>query len=569
MKKYLFILSLFIAVSCLGQNGNCEFADVTAMNSFSPSQDYHCKKAFVVANNTHYNWNGTVWVLSDSSLASEDQVIQGREGKITFDDGTGLTIQKDNGAIVEMFKFLDGGFAAFGGDYSLSSVPDGLSTDSLLLISNGGIRKGPSSILQDGLRPEWFGANGDDALDDTAAWQSMSDFAKANDFKNIILSPTAEYYLTSVDFIGFDANYNTPELMHQFNIYGQGARIRQTYTASEPAVLYFQNTNNVKIHDVFFIGDNTPVTYTDDNYLVQFRQGAYGTIEGCTFMQVYSHAIVNDTPDQGTNPEKYGMNVYDNVFHSMTELDIQQSYIKMINGSEYNNIHDNYFTNGISAIRSIGGANDMIVNNRMLMMETTLNDTDDSGFTFGIIYYEFGGNSGKVQIDGNKLNHNDRGNFGVVIKNDPTKPKNIVMITNHESLVTGESGAFTQIYLEECDDAIIHTANLRPRVNTGSPIVHLVNSDRVQIDKTYFGDGGFALQLDNASVTWGENYIVDCGFVDNNSSGGSVKFTTYGAENTFADHPTAQGANAIRTGVSLAQNSVYALTGDNVNYSIR
>jgi hypothetical protein len=99
MKKIIpLIFSVFSAIGLMAQAvggwGSCEFATVAAMNAFDPSgSNMSCKKAFVVATNNHYQWNGTIWVQ-----LSDDQAISLSTNTLTLEDGgsVDLSVFREN-----------------------------------------------------------------------------------------------------------------------------------------------------------------------------------------------------------------------------------------------------------------------------------------------------------------------------------------------------------------------------------------------------------------------------------------------------------------------------------------
>jgi len=321
----------------------------------------------------------------------------------------------------------------------------------------------------------------------TAAVNAAVAFCLANQMKELHFS-NGLYIINSVTINGID----------DFVLVGHGSKIQYL---SGNSIFNFVACENVFISGFHFT--STENSYSDVAFIRATNNNSYLKIFANKFENFPRCGILINDLLGGTYSE--GAVIYLNEFiDSPNYSNVNQCGVELGDDGEYSKIINNNFYNIPSAARFTDGANSIFAYNNCLQIN---GDAYDANYDRGIIYSEPSGNSGKLDVVYNKINHNDTGIIAVLVKGDPTKPQNSVKIIGNDILIHGSPTEAVAIYLEECPTSIIKNNKFRGYITAPNDnCIVLDKSDNCQITGNYINsfNNGISL-IESAGVSIIEN----------------------------------------------------------------
>lgn len=301
---------------------------------------------------------------------------------------TGTTFLVTDGYDRGLFQLYTGADAADGG----------------IIIALTDARKVKRVDTEGGLKVDWWGRTSTNV-------QTAIDYATTNDYSQISFTPFEKYQISEILI----------DTVSDFTINGNGAVIEILDNADY--LFSFETVTRVKIKDMTLIGENvhsnTTVDTNDLAILLKYNNIKSCSVQNVNFKDYLSHAIyVTNSLSGGIAGAQEGLSVtkcifsdqvYDNTYLIQTSI-----YLGL--DAEYATIIDNEFYRTSGAIRFEGGANSTFAYNQI---EDTKGNTTTVLEDRAVIYaIPDAGNGFKLNINNNRINHNETKKYVILIDGD-------------------------------------------------------------------------------------------------------------------------------------------------------
>ncbi len=331
------------------------------------------------------------------------------------------------------------------------------------------------------INAKWTGAKGDGITDDSAAVQigiNLLDTGQTFVFESDNSFVLAEVLITNKE-----------------SVIIQGGIIQTKVDDIDHAIRIGAGCSRVTIQNIKFIGtSDDSIIYDGANRRdgIDIRDCAFPRVINCTFEKYASFGIFVQDLTGGTEQE--GALIDGCIFRDFPfdNTSVFQCGILMSEESEYSIITNNQFFRIPQAIRFDHGANSIFTNN--IVMELNANKSA----SMAALFANFGTNNGKLTIANNKFNHIETGQYIILIKGDVATPQNTCIISNNQSLVTGDSTQGFLVYLIDMPYTKIIGNDFRPQSTVaGEGAISLVRSDNCVIIGNTVRGGDYAVSLDD------------------------------------------------------------------------
>jgi hypothetical protein len=229
--------------------------------------------------------------------------------------------------------------------------------------------------------------------------------------------------------------------LNDVELIAYGAIIRDNNLSGTNSIWSFTNCRNIKISGFYFLGKFG--SYSDFDFIKVGTDCSYFKLFNNRFQSARRSFIFVENLRGSASRE--GCTIINNLFINQGNYNNnQQSAIILGSGGEYNIILNNTFKSCPSAIRCINGANTIISENIILSMAS---QEFDPNYERALIYCDnSGSNRGKIDIIGNKINHNAIGTTAIVMRGG-NLTNSASKIVNNDILVHGNTTNSNAIYL--------------------------------------------------------------------------------------------------------------------------
>ena len=282
--------------------------------------------------------------------------------------------------------------------------------------------------------------SGESTNQDDAAMKVYFDnffnYIKANDIKSAVI-PAGTYRFDKV----------TINNVKNLDLFCAGAKF---YWNSGDSTLEMQACQRVNFHDGVWTSVSLN-SYVDVIYIRIQALSAFIKFKNVRFTEWSRGAILIKDLAGGASSE--GVDVIDCDFEDADDYDnVLQTAVTFENDGEYSRIMSCRFKDVPAAARFVNGANGMFKDNICLSMN---GKETDASFLNAVVFCDASGsNNGKIDIQGNKMNHNPSGIAQIVVKGTNSLQFSSRLI-NNDLLINGSATQGASVYFDAVRGALL------------------------------------------------------------------------------------------------------------------
>ena len=323
---------------------------------------------------------------------------------------------------------------------------------------------------------------------DSAAMKTYFDnffsYIVANDIKKAVI-PDGVYRPDSVTISG----------IRSLDLICYGAEF---FWRSGDSTFKADNCKRLKFHGGHFTGIGI-TEYSDTAWVRVVGQSSYTEFFFTQFSEFPRSGILAE--DLGGGVAQEGVDIINCLFTNADNYDnALQTAITLGSNGEYSRVLGCSFKNVPTAARFVNGANGMFKDN--IVAGTSMND-DSRLLDRAAIYCDIGGdNDGKIDIVGNKINHNAKNLTSVIIKGEGQIIRASRVLDN-DFLVNGGDTNYTAVYLDNSPGTVIKNTKIMGTILGGSELsasIVINNSRNTVIEDTTSVRFDVGISLENGST---------------------------------------------------------------------